>query len=461
MLFYLATDQQGINCYGANTAFTAHPEWHLRLDNGTVYRRNGAPIMDPTVPAAAAWWASVPLGGINGTGEYEGTPVSQLIDGVLADSGGYSNVGGATDLGSPGISLARKEAIADAKRRMMGALQRALTAANGGIVMANGVSMYGGANADPRYVNDTAAHHNLIALTEVGAIMGEHTAAFECINSRNNSFNMETVAQDLDALIAAAKFDGGSKAVFVQTWPGMYTATGFTPRGETPAHVYPSYPGCQDCEPTPQSMDEWRAALRRHFGFAQALFLSIAEPNMYCTSASHCDSGSTSTFSRAHAKTFWLMHCPSQLQGCMLATGTRATQATSRAPRHRRPAPRRPSGTLISRSRWARRKVRGSSCRPTCGLGSSSTRASSWTSSTETPRRSPTIRVGEAAAAMAVSCSGGIWTRTRGLIRFSAVGEEKLPMNYWLRNGLSFTLCDAPYLPRLGPRIVHTWDLTA
>jgi hypothetical protein len=70
--------------------------------------------------------------------------------------------------------------------------------------------------------------------------------------------------------------------VFVQTWPGMYSHTGFQPRGKTPASVYPSYPGCQDCEPTPQSMDQWRDALRRHFAFAQALFLSIAEPNMYC-----------------------------------------------------------------------------------------------------------------------------------------------------------------------------------
>jgi hypothetical protein len=143
-------------------------------------------------------------------------------------------------------------------------------------------------NADPRYVNDSAKHHNLVALTAVNAIMGEHTAAFECINPNNNSFNMETVAQDLDALIAAAKYDGGSKTVFVQTWPGMYTSTGFLPRGKTPAHVYPEYPGCKDCEPTPQSMNEWRDALRRHFAFAQALFLSIAEPNMYCTSLLLC-----------------------------------------------------------------------------------------------------------------------------------------------------------------------------
>lgn len=77
--------------------------------------------------------------------------------------------------------------------------------------------------------------------------------------------------------------------MFVQTWPGLYTSTAFTPRGKTPAHVYPAYPGCKDCEPTPQSNDEWRAALRRHFGFAQALFLSIAEPNMYRSKDPRCE----------------------------------------------------------------------------------------------------------------------------------------------------------------------------
>ena len=218
VLFYLATDQQGIQCYGMNAEFQAHPEWHLKLDNGSAIVENGHNILDPTVPAAAKWWASVPLGGINGTGMYKGTKVTTLIDGVLADSGGYSNVGGATDVGSPGISTVRKEAISDAKRAMMGTLQKALSAANGGVVMANGVSMYGVPNADPRYVDDKAKHHNLIALEATNAIMNEHTAVFECINAKNNSFNVETVAQDLQALVDAARIDGGSKTVFVPTW---------------------------------------------------------------------------------------------------------------------------------------------------------------------------------------------------------------------------------------------------
>jgi hypothetical protein len=39
VLFYLATDQQGLQCYGAHEEFRAHPEWHLRLDNGSMYLR--------------------------------------------------------------------------------------------------------------------------------------------------------------------------------------------------------------------------------------------------------------------------------------------------------------------------------------------------------------------------------------------------------------------------------------
>lgn len=77
----------------------------------------------------------------------------------------------------------------------------------------------------------------------------------------------------------AASLNNGSKAIFVQTWPGLYTSTDFYPRGNMPAKVYP--PVANGGEPTPQNNMEWRDALRRHFTFAHALFLSIAEANMY------------------------------------------------------------------------------------------------------------------------------------------------------------------------------------
>ena len=57
------------------------------------------------------------------------------------------------------------------------------TKANGGMVMANGISMYGGANADPRRPKD----HNLEVLKYTNSIMNEHTAVFELVNSKNAS----------------------------------------------------------------------------------------------------------------------------------------------------------------------------------------------------------------------------------------------------------------------------------
>jgi len=267
VFFYLATDQQGIQCYAANSEFQAHPEWWLKDDNGNVVMTSGHPILDVTNAAGAAWWRGIPLSG-DGNGTFGGVPVGQLIDGVLADSGGYSYY-------PPNISEARLEAFEDAKFAMIGELQRTLTDLNGGLVMANGISMYGAPHEDPRHPDG----HNLRVLGFANAIMNEHTAVFECVNRNNASFNVETTSQDLDAITTAAQAANGSKMVFVQTWPGLYSATGFTPRGSTPANVYP--PVANGGEPTPQNNAEWRAALREHFGFAHALYLSIAEPNIY------------------------------------------------------------------------------------------------------------------------------------------------------------------------------------
>lgn len=102
---------------------------------------------------------------------------------------------------------------------------------------------------------------------------------FECVNSANASFNVETVSRDLDTILAAAHMANGSKMVFVQTWPGLYTNTQFTPSAKGPAKVYP--PVANGGAPSPQNNAEWRDALRANFGFAHALFLSIAEANTY------------------------------------------------------------------------------------------------------------------------------------------------------------------------------------
>lgn len=126
---------------------------------------SNSPLIDCTNPAARAWWQSIPMKG-DGNGTYHGTPVSELIDGVLADSGGFEWYGAGN------ISVARLEALQDAKFSMLAGLQATLTAANGGMVMANGINMYGGANADPRHPGG----NNIQVLDFTNAIMNEHTA---------------------------------------------------------------------------------------------------------------------------------------------------------------------------------------------------------------------------------------------------------------------------------------------
>lgn len=226
IFFYLATDQQGLRCYAANAEFMKHPEWWLKDDHGNYVNTSSGPLMDCSNSAAAAWWATIPLRG-DGNGTYKGKPVSELIDGVLADSGGYERYSNGN------ISVTRLEALEDAKFNMIKSLQTTLTAANGGMVMANGLSMYGPPNEDPR----APGQHNIRVLKFANAIMNEHTAVFESVNAKNASFNMETVSQNLDYIVMASQLAG--KVVFVQTWPGLYVNTKFTPRGTEPASVYP------------------------------------------------------------------------------------------------------------------------------------------------------------------------------------------------------------------------------
>ena len=63
------------------------------------------PLMDTSNIDAQAWWASVPLRGDDGRGNWRGKPVTSIIDGVLADSAGYEAYA------YPNVSTARLEKL--------------------------------------------------------------------------------------------------------------------------------------------------------------------------------------------------------------------------------------------------------------------------------------------------------------------------------------------------------------
>ena len=253
VMFYLATDLGGLQCYRALETYRAHPEWWLRDDAGALVNNSkdssgdGIPLPDYTVPAARAWWASIPLNGTTGGG---GGGVAALIDGVLADGTGDPCLRLGAD-----ISPARCAALAAGKAAMVEEMQGIFTAANGGVVMQNGVDMYPG--------NE---QNNLPWLAHSNGFQAEHFAVFESVLP-SGKLNVTRVEEFFDVIAAAA---ATGKLVVVSTWPGLCT-TPFTPQG------YPSWPN--NTQPT--SNDGWRAALLAKHTFALAGFLIMAEENVW------------------------------------------------------------------------------------------------------------------------------------------------------------------------------------
>lgn len=127
VMFYLATDLGGLQCYAALHTYLAHPDWWLRDDAGALVNSSShIPLPDYTVAAMRDFWVAIPLNGTSGSA----SPFAGLIDGVLADG-----------TGSPclrlraNISPARCAALAAGKAEMITALQAVFTATNGGVVM--------------------------------------------------------------------------------------------------------------------------------------------------------------------------------------------------------------------------------------------------------------------------------------------------------------------------------------
>eukprot|EP01043_Picozoa_sp_COSAG02_P009163 COSAG02_NODE_307_length_25111_cov_5.306693_3_plen_467_part_00 len=241
--------------------FLEHPEWWLRDDYGNPVMSQFGPGYDFSNQAAVDHWLSMPLG-----------PESRIVDGFLLDgAAGYSQ--------PANISATRAEVLKLAKWKAVGRMQQRLTAANDGLVLANG--MIGGV-IDP-HVEDP---YNLGALNYAQGIENERgTPAFELVDRVTGAFELDAVAANLAAIEQASQLANGTKLVSVNYWAGPII--GFS-QAQDNTRGFPLYAPEDPDNRVPNGTRAevfagWQRQLTKWLPFNLAMFLSVAGPRTYFT----------------------------------------------------------------------------------------------------------------------------------------------------------------------------------
>jgi len=246
--------------------FMANKEMWLKDDNGnTVLSQFGTPSLDYSNKAAVDLLVGMPIH------DTDGNPI---LDGYLFDGAAVYNP-------IENISSARNEALKLATWKAAGLVQQRMTAANGGLVLANGME---GGPIDP-FVNDT---YNLGVLDHVNGIENERgTPTFELVNHATGAFYNDKVAANLAAVEKAAQLANGSKVYSANHWAGPIV--GF--KKHTPGDNQSGFPvfaaGDQHNVAPDGTRAEifagWTKILTEWFPFNLAMFLIVAGESSYFT----------------------------------------------------------------------------------------------------------------------------------------------------------------------------------
>lgn len=250
VLAYWGVDMQGFQCSAAaQELLRMHPDYFL--SNPT----DGSPVMEKTYPQldyrkqeSRDWWVAEPL-------SVGGADSAHLIDGVLADGAGPRQIGSPTFVN---FSAVEREKLANGSLAVLRMLQRKFDNVNGGLVLCNGINMY-----PNRYNPGTPMlpDNNFEIVQECDGVETEHLAAFESRDHNTGKLNITRVRKNLQLIDRAAALN---KSVMVNLWAGPVVAPNRWP-GNT----------------TPNTTEEWRAALENHFNFSAALFLTVAAPTVF------------------------------------------------------------------------------------------------------------------------------------------------------------------------------------
>lgn len=171
VMFYISTDNQGLNCYAAYDEFMANPSWWLTDDSGNyVNNTQNIPEIDFRVANATNWWVNIP---------FNGSVANTNINGVLAD--------GTNGRCPTGLNTTNCDSYRAAKDLAVQTLQGMFDSNHtGGEVIGNGIFMYTGTGFPSDY--------GLGVLDYSAGVMVEHVAVFECVSGDSlNIPRMETL----------------------------------------------------------------------------------------------------------------------------------------------------------------------------------------------------------------------------------------------------------------------------
>ncbi len=266
---YAASDRGDLSPLGT-AEINAHPDWWLRDDYGNVvwFRQAvparpghpgqpGHPVLDPSVPGVRAWFLDFRLA-------YFGANAAALFDGMLIDAGGYGD--------RKNISAARNRALFAAKVSMLAEIQANLTALNNGLLVINGGLELKG-DAPPSFP-DVSWRDNVGAIGAGGFV--EWFGAFY-FDTPEGDWNATILGNAIDVIRNASV---AGYPVILKANPGPGVAT-FEHRYTNDNHNAFTVTAWAGSDPVPATAEGCREAMKHRLTQTLALFLIVAEPNVF------------------------------------------------------------------------------------------------------------------------------------------------------------------------------------
>eukprot|EP00039_Didymoeca_costata_P023054 m.5831 g.5831 ORF g.5831 m.5831 type:complete len:418 (+) comp3417_c0_seq1:89-1342(+) len=224
-------------CNGYSQEWLAHPEWYLKMDNGSYVKRGEYFCVDYSNPDAAAWFAKVIVNASTWTTP-NNTPALDYIyiDGSLSAENPFAS----------GINANRSKFLWEKKAECLGNIQHQMDlAGHHQKIVLNGM--------------DTLATAELMVGSGAASAMFDHWSILQFLNTSSGEFLYD--AMDQGFALATSKTTSNI-SIQIKGWPGPIIHQ----RDQYPPNMH-----------TPKTPTEFQDIYQQRFNSELALFLLVAD----------------------------------------------------------------------------------------------------------------------------------------------------------------------------------------